>query len=216
MKVKHLSEANHSLHEIKQLSPKIAYNHVEECYWHTASYLSYSDASHGRTSYGQTGYVGGVHFRPNDSSSTYHVIDWHSAKQSRVSFSSIGAEILAAAESADRAALHYQSLQRLFMSSIRLPLTLLVDSAGLYSTISTLHECRDYRLRPTVARLRDSFESGEITMLQWVPGNCNLADALTKRNSVMYRLLNRVCAEGIPGENITDECKMLIRSSAKP
>lgn len=36
---------------------------------------------------------------------------------------------------------------------------IIVDSKSLYDTITTLHENRDYRLRQTVQRKRDSFES---------------------------------------------------------
>ena len=52
-------------------------------------------------SYGHTGYLSGMHLSEGGEH-IYHLVDWHSAKQSRVSFSSIGAEVLAAAYSADR------------------------------------------------------------------------------------------------------------------
>ena len=42
-----------------------------------------------------------------------------------------------------------------------LPFILSVDSHGSYSTIKTLHDGQDYRLRPTVSRMRDSFENKE-------------------------------------------------------
>ena len=41
---------------------------------------------------------------------TYHVLDWHSSKQSRVSIPSVGAESLAAAEAAGRSLLLTQCL----------------------------------------------------------------------------------------------------------
>ncbi len=77
---------------------------------------------------------------------------------------------------------------QLLYDSPPLPLVLTADSLGLYSTITTLHEGKDYRLRPTVARLRDSFEAGEIQTIQWLAGDSNIADALTKRNTAMYRI----------------------------
>ncbi len=52
----------------------------------------------------------------------------------------------------------------------RYPLVLTVDSLGLHATITTVNEGKDYRLRPKVARLRDSFETGEISVLQWISG----------------------------------------------
>ncbi len=95
-----------------------------------------------------------------------------------------------------------QGLHAVTNSPKPLPLTLTVDSLGLHTTISTLHEGRDYRLRPTVARLRDSFDAGEISVLQWVPGKHNIADALTKRNTMMYRTLNSVCITGYINNDI--------------
>ena len=126
----------------------------------------------------------------------YHLMDWHSAKQSRVSFSSIVAEILAAEYSADRGSLMSDFIENLYGSSAKLLFILSVDSHGLYSTITTLHEGKDYRLRPTVSRLRDSFEVGEIAVMQWIPVKLDLADALNKRNINLYRDLNQIAASG--------------------
>jgi len=87
------------------------------------------------------------------------------------------------------------------------PLVLTVDSFGLYSTISTLHEGRDYRLRPTVARLRDSFESRDISILQWIPGAVNIADALTKVNPAMFLKLNKIMVSGYLADEILSKSK---------
>ena len=124
------------------------------------------------------------------------MLDWTSGKQQRVSFSSIGAEILAAALSADRAGLLAERLQHLFNLWPTLPLVLTVDSKGLFSNLSTTHEGSDYRLRPTVQRIRNSYESREIRTIQWIPGSLNLADGLTKRNTVAYKRLNEVIRSG--------------------
>lgn len=198
--VRDLVTANKVLAELQQLSPTLTYLSPEELA--DPCYLAFSDASQGKTPYGQTGYVSGIHL-PAGGASVFHVLDWLSKKQSRVSFSSIGAEILAAATSADRGSLIAEQLQVVHDSQEKLPFILTVDSHGLFSTITTLHEGSDYRLRPTVARMRDSYETGEISMLQWIPGVQNLADALTKRNVVMYRMLNDVMKNGILNEEIT-------------
>lgn len=79
-------------------------------------------------------------------------------------------------------------------------LSLLVDSKGLHNTITTLHEPSEYRLRSTVARLRDSFEShekGELTGLGWIPGTLNHADCLTKCNPDMWQKLQNVFKAGM-------------------
>ncbi len=194
LKVEDLKTANKAFGEIRQLSPKLLYRSVPAN--PSVMYVSFSDASQGKQSYGQTGYISGILFQ-TPTELVFHVLDWHSAKQTRISFSSIGAEILAAASSADRAGLMIAGIRAIHNADVALPLVLTVDSLGLHATISTLHEGKDYRLRPTVSRLRDSFESGEISVLQWIPGQNNIADALTKRNVVMYRKLNNICNSGI-------------------
>lgn len=73
---------------------------------------------------------------------------------------------------------------------------LTVDSNSLYSTIKTLYERSDYRLHPTVARIRDSYESGEISTMQQTPGQKNVANALTKRNIGIFKKLNEVTNNG--------------------
>ena len=71
-----------------------------------------------------------------------------------------------------------------------------VDSRGLYSTITTLHEGADHLLRLIVSRLRDSFENGEIDNIQLIAGTKKFADALTKRNLAIFKQLITVMIEG--------------------
>ena len=160
------------------------------------SYLCFSDASHGSTSYGQTGILSRIYL-PAWGAGVYRVLDWHSCKQSRVAFSSIGAEILAAATSTDRGSLMAESLKRVYGSDVPLPFILTVDSHGLYSTVKTLHEGTDYCLRPTAARIRDSCENGEIATMQWIAGKLKLSDALKKRILEMFRKLNKVMQDEV-------------------
>ncbi len=118
-----------------------------------------SKIPYGKYSYGETGYIIGVLLQTK-SSLLYNVLDWHSSKQSRISFSSIGCEFLAAAASVDLGSSMVHAIQLVHDSPSPLPLVLTVDSLGLYSTITTLHEWKDYRLRPTRARLRDHTKRG--------------------------------------------------------
>ena len=189
----HLKEANAVLHEVRQIEPKIYYN--SPSHFEHSRYIGFSDAAQGKSSYAQTGYISGIAFKL-ESEHIFHAIDWQSSRQSRVSFSSIGAEILAAALSADRSYLFAQSLSSLTKPDFKLPLTIVLDSLGLHATITTLHEGKDYRLRPTVARIRDSYESKEINEIIWIPGTKNIADALTKRNIVIQKTLGSILSTG--------------------
>jgi hypothetical protein len=100
---------------------------------------------------------------------------------------------------ADRGFALTASIRALFpRASTPIYFELRVDAKGLYDTITTLHESKDYRLRPTVARLRDSFGAEEIRVLRCIPGPQNLADCLTKGNFVVFRMLNQVMLAGRP------------------
>lgn len=190
--------ANSNLKSLQKLNAKVMYRHT-----HTLpqfyQYLTFADASLGKTVYGQTGYLSGIYFHDNQD---FYPIDWTSHKQSRITFSSMGAEILAGAYSADRGSLLHASIQELYLHKFKGLFELVVDSFGLYGTVTTLREGKDYRLRPTVARLRDSFESGEMDRIRWIPGSKNLADSLTKYNSQARLLLNEVMMDGRLNEDL--------------
>ena len=164
LKVKVLLAANESLHLIRSLTPSLMFRKSSFLDL-SVSYLPLSDAIQGKTSYGQTGYVSGINIIDGDIP-IFHLIDWHSSKHSRVSFSSAGAGNIAPAESSDRASLTVACIKEIQFASVLFPLVLTVDSHGLYSTIITLHEEQDYCLRPTVSRLLDSFESKGINVMQ--------------------------------------------------
>ena len=118
------------------------------------------------TSYGQSGFVSGILYRTRSGDErTFHVIDWGSSKQRRVTHSSCGAEILACRDADDRG-LNLKMAVRSIFSSHDFPHVLIVDMKGLFDTITTLHDGREYRLRQTVQRIRDSFESQEIDVMR--------------------------------------------------
>ena len=157
---------------------------------------SFSDASHPKDrSYGQSGIICGIRASGLNEEDTYHIIDWASHRQKRVSYSSYGAEILACATADDRGYYLREAMRSIFPDmNMRHELT--IDSNALQETITTLREGTEYRLRPTVQRIRDSFEAGELNVIRWIPGTLNVADALTKRNIALYEQLNDMCADG--------------------
>lgn len=174
---------------------------LKSCNVSNAIISSFSDASHPRDrDYGQSGILCGLRVEETngdnqDMQDIFHMIDWTSHRQKRVSYSSYGAEILACASADDRGFYLKEALNSLFPKH-RTRHELSVDSKALKDTITTLHEGTEYRLRQTVQRIRNSFESGELDVLRWIPGTENVADALTKRNLQLYKKLNKMCAEG--------------------
>lgn len=68
---------------------------------------------------------------------------------------------------------------------------LTVNSNGLYSTITTLHEPSDYRERPTVTGILGTFEKAEVATPQWFFGRKNVFSAVTKQIISRHNILNR-------------------------
>jgi hypothetical protein len=195
--VQDLIQANNMVSELRAMRPSIKYvapaaNIV------SMKVCSFSDAAFNvasSVSYGQSGVLVGLLMQLDRGESVYHAIDFYSGKQKRVVYSSFGAEILACADADDRGYAIKFGLSELLQAEIELELN--VDSRGLFDTITTLHEAREYRLRQTVQRIRDSFESRQLDVLRWVRGILNVADALTKRNVESWRRLNRLLADGL-------------------
>eukprot|EP00177_Eucheuma_denticulatum_P007832 GFKZ01014258.1.p1 GENE.GFKZ01014258.1~~GFKZ01014258.1.p1 ORF type:complete len:1202 (-),score=97.36 GFKZ01014258.1:1881-5486(-) len=196
LRVKHLVEANEMVSELRRLKPILTYKKVLDPT--SVSLFTFSDAAHPQDrDYGQTGLVIGIVARNiTEDRIVFHVLDWTSQKQQRVSHSAYGAEILAASSGDDRGYFYKQAINTLFPKS-PLKHDLNVDSKGLWDTITTLHEGKEYRLRQTVQRIRNSFEAQELNVLRWIPGTENVADALTKRNMTLWRKLNDMIADGI-------------------
>jgi len=197
LKVSGINTANAMLKEISKLSPVISFLAPKQKESIEPFLCTFSDAAYNISSkncYGQTGIFTGIAI-PDGASVLFHPLDWNSSKQRRVTYSSFGSEILACAEADDRT-FGLRSATRLLLDRPTLPSQINVDSRGLFDTLTTLHEGRDYRLRQTVQRIRDSFEGKEFDVLRWIKGSTNVADALTKRNVVLYRLLNDICSDG--------------------
>lgn len=197
LRVSDMTEANKMLKEIKDLNPQIMFRKLNSEII-SIDVWTFSDASFnivaGRD-YGQTGIVTGLKIQGKNGESTMHMIDWTSNKQRRVSHSSYGAEILACSDADDRGYYIKQAIIGITKEEKTMHI-LHVDSRGLFDTISTLHDGKEYRLRQTVQRIRDSFESGDIDILRWIPTGMNIADTLTKRCTSIQRKFNQSCANG--------------------
>lgn len=197
LRVQDLTEANKMLKELKDLTPIVRFRKLDSSI-RAMDVWTFSDASFNIVSgrdYGQTGIVTGIMVESIDGQQAFHLVDWASTKQRRISHSSYGAEILACSDADDRGYFLKQGL-RSMGGGQDIRHILHVDSRGLFDTISTLHDGKEYRLRQTVQRIRDSFESGDIDILRWVPTGANVADGLTKRCPMVQRKFNTSTAQG--------------------
>lgn len=194
LRVHHVTEANKMMKELRDLDATITFKKMKKPA-KKVEVWTFSDASFnivaGRD-YGQTGVVTGLIAYDEDGESVFHVVDWVSSKQRRITHSSYGAEILACSDGDDRGFYFKQALNSVSRRNDVIHV-LHVDSRGLYDTISTLHDGKEYRLRQTVQRIRDSFESSDIDILRWIPSGQNIADTLTKRCPELQRKFNKQC-----------------------
>ena len=123
------------------------------------------------------------------------MIHWTSNKYRRVSHSSCGPEIPACAGADDRG-FHFKSSLRSTTRKKNVSHILIVHSQGLYDTIFTLDEGKEYILGQTVVRTKNSFKAGELDTLRVLPGSVNIAYRLTKRNPGTSGPRNAVACNG--------------------
>lgn len=159
--VDNITDINRVLLELRDLPPIIIFK-PPLGQMHTVEVVTFSDTAFNVSPnqlYGPTDLINGISFRtvPVDAT-TYHLMNWASAKQQRFSYSSYGAKILACTKTDDREICLKQAHQSI-SSGDDLYLVLNVDSKGLFDTIITMHEGREYILQQTVQRIYDSFES---------------------------------------------------------
>jgi hypothetical protein len=158
----------------------------------------FSDArfnSMGGELYGQGDYISWLPVRTH-ARDAFYFLDQYSSCLKRVVCSSFGAEILAFAEADDRLfALRSSFKEMLFARTFESEL--LVDLNGLYSCICTLSNNKEHRLRRTVARIRESFDSGDLDILRWIRGVLNLAGGQTKFNLATWEWLHRTLSTSL-------------------
>jgi hypothetical protein len=194
LRISDLCEANFNMRSLRSFKAEIWFQNPSSIA--RVSVLAYSDAVYSGI-YGQGGYLSGLYIIQLDGTMLYLITEWHSESLKRVAFSSAGAEIMAAANAADQG-LSLTAIVRQFASAPKNVLfELTLDSRGALDILATLHEGRDFWLRPTVCFLRDAFSSGEIIKMRWAPGRKNIADALTKRNYAIFSRLNNICVTSI-------------------
>lgn len=118
----------------------------------SALLVSFSDTEHGGkySDYGKTGGVTGIHVvQSGKDEEKFYGVNWTSRKQRRISHSSFGTEIIAAADANERGFDLRQNIYEIFPQS-DIKHEMLADPRTMLDTIKTLHECREYRLRRTL------------------------------------------------------------------
>lgn len=116
-----------------------------------------------------------------------------------------GSEILAVVDADDRGYDLKRSCDSIFTKN-RMRHKIFVDSRGVFDTITTFHEPRKNRLKRTMENIRDAFEAGYLTGVNWIDGKNNLVDCMAKWNVYVSRRINLMLTSGIWNEIISLGC----------
>lgn len=134
--------------------------------------------------------------------SIYHASSWISHKSKRLVKSVPAAEILAATEGIDEGKMIAQAYSEILGFDIKLRLC--VDSKDLFTSLSTQRNSIDRSIRGDVGCIRFEFQTGAVDKISWIPGNLNLADPLTKKDSQLTDLLQLSLFSGKLAVDIED------------
>lgn len=101
------------------------------------------------------GFISGLNL---PTTSTFYAAYWVSYIQSMITFTSVGAKILATIYALGLSSHVFESIKTLYHMYSTNALKLVNDLCELYGTVTSLREGKDCRFRPTASRIRDSFE----------------------------------------------------------
>lgn len=201
--VRHLFEANQMIRDLKKLIPQVTFPFVS-CPKDLVLCV-FSDASHPRKrGYGHWGLITRI-LSCNGLKRTdiIHVIDWSPHIQHQISHSFYRADILGAPNGDDSGYYTKIAIDALFPAT-PLKVYLNLEPRAMCDMITSLHEEKVYRLRQTDQPIRNFFKGKKTNIICWIPGRDNLANALTKRNTMMCLRLNRTCASSVSDKKLTE------------
>lgn len=186
IKVCHLTEQQTILRKLKKLGTAINYPRPEDKSEYQIALLAFADASKGDSN-GQLGILTGLLVAKLAKDSIFHCTSWLSHKSKRPVKSVPAAEILAAGEAIDEVKSIAHAYSELLDRHIDIHLC--VDSKNLFSSRSTQRNSIDRSIRADVACIRYEFQVGNVDEITWIPGKLNLADVLTKKDSMLSEAL---------------------------
>ena len=126
-----------------------------------------------------------------DAANSANVIHWSSTKCKRVTRSVLASELYAMTAGFDTGAVLKATTEQIL--GIDIPLIICTDSNSLYQCLVPLGTTQEKRLMIDVMCLRQAYENRVIAEVQWIDGNSNLADAMTKTakaNGALTDLIN--------------------------
>lgn len=125
-----------------------------------------------------------------DASDKANILHWSSTKCKRVTRSVLAAELYAMSAGFDMASCLKSTIEAVL--KLKLPMEICTDSKSIYDCLVKLGTTQEKRLMVDLMCLRQSYERREITDIQWIDGNSNPADAMTKSkpNAALKELID--------------------------
>ena len=185
--IKKVVSANKALRQLKSKDVSLKFSNLGDP--KRLVVTSYSDATYASLPDGSS--QGGVITFVEGSNGKVAPICWNSKKLTRVTKSPLASETLALNEGADSGFFIASMLQEIFRMNSRPVVKCITDNASLTETLKTSTIVADKRLRVDVARLREMVREDEITV-EWIPGQLQIADSLTKRGASTKQLIKVV------------------------
>ena len=158
----------------KRSSPKVRLEKIEgkKAHWEV-----YADASFGNVEEGQTqiGFVVAL-----TDGKKRCPIWWKSRKARRVAKSTIEAEALSAGEAME-GAIYFNKLWEEIVGGRKLDIMVKTDSKTLMKAVKSSTGVSSKRLKIDIAAMREAMEKGEVSEVEWIPKEQQVADLLTKQ-----------------------------------
>lgn len=144
------------------------------------SIIVYADASFGNINSGTDSMGGNIVFLA-DGNNMCVPLDWSSCKIKRVVKSTIAAETLALCDGLDNAIfIRRLVVEMLMWQEDQIPIIGITDNRSCYEAVRSTSLVDDKRLRREISYIQEMLENKIVKDIQWVEGEKQLADVLTK------------------------------------
>ena len=175
--VRHLIECNKAIRKAKARSVTLSFPKRFQA--DSLQIVCFCDASFANLE--GRGSQGGHIIFVTDRCGNYCLIGWQSNKIKRVVSSTLSAECLAAVEATETCIHLRLSLSEILNKTTKdIQISVLTDNRSLTDAAHSTTTVSNKRLQIELAVLRNMIQSGELNEFRWVPGESQVANALTK------------------------------------
>ena len=180
-----LLKTNKVIRKLKSDEVSIHYSNIGRI--EDAEIVCYVDASYGNLKGGASQGAHIIFLKGKNGN--FSPISWRSKKLKRIAKSTMAAEGQALGEGADESFAVQGFIRELHNGRAELPITIRTDNYNLAQTVYSTNQITDKRLQMDLAIIREMLEKKELARVEWVPGEMQLADCLTKKGASSRKLM---------------------------